>query len=132
MLSSRSKATRWFEEVWRPGGEATVLELMAEDVVGQMEGSVISGREAFLEERSKMLNSFQAFSIKAEDIVTEGDKVVVRWSVQARSFSPSPDKPGIDVEFLGMTWMEFKDGLIIKGWDSWNLGGLIQKLTSGE
>jgi hypothetical protein len=31
-----------------------------------------------------------------------------------------------------MTWLEFKDGGIARGWDSWNLGGLLQSLTGPE
>jgi hypothetical protein len=27
-----------------------------------------------------------------------------------------------------MTWLEFEDGRIISGWDSWNLGSLLQEL----
>ncbi|MEO8431043.1 MAG: hypothetical protein ABI592_05995 [Acidobacteriota bacterium] len=28
----------------------------------------------------------------------------------------------------GMTWLTFRDGRIVEGWDSWNLGRLLQSL----
>jgi hypothetical protein len=27
-----------------------------------------------------------------------------------------------------MTWMHFENGRIVEGWDSWNLGKLLQEL----
>jgi hypothetical protein len=32
------------------------------------------------------------------------------------------------VAFRGMTWLTFKNGLIVEGWDSWNLGRLLESL----
>lgn len=29
-----------------------------------------------------------------------------------------------------MTWFEYRDGQVVKGWDSWNLGGLIASLQA--
>ena len=34
------------------------------------------------------------------------------------------------VSFRGIAWLELRDGRIVRGWDSWNLGGLISSLTS--
>jgi hypothetical protein len=31
-----------------------------------------------------------------------------------------------------MTWHTFKNGVIVEGWDSWNLGGLLESLRQGE
>jgi hypothetical protein len=36
------------------------------------------------------------------------------------------------VSFRGMTWPEFKDGRSVRGWDSWNLGGLLQTLQAAS
>ena len=35
---------RWFRDVWRPGGEATVDELLASDATGVMEDRQVHGR----------------------------------------------------------------------------------------
>jgi hypothetical protein len=44
MNPNAEAARRWYDEVWRPGGESTVQELMAEDVVAYMEGADIRSR----------------------------------------------------------------------------------------
>jgi hypothetical protein len=30
-----------------------------------------------------------------------------------------------------MTWHRFRDGRLVEGWDSWNVGGLVQQLSVG-
>jgi len=37
---------------------------------------------------------------------------------------------GRQVQFRGMTWMTFKDGKIVEGWDAWNLGALLETCRS--
>ena len=53
MGTNAERTRRWYKEVWKPGGESTVLELMAENIVGFMEGADIHGRDQFLAERQK-------------------------------------------------------------------------------
>jgi steroid delta-isomerase-like uncharacterized protein len=131
MSSNAERALRWYKEVWVPGGEATVEELMAEDITGFMEGVELHNRDEFLAERRRLLQTFPDLAIVADDVIQDGSKVVVRWHVDAThagdglGFPPSNRR----VSFRGMTWLEFKDGRIVLGWDSWNLGGLLQALT---
>jgi hypothetical protein len=42
---------------------------------------------------------------------------------EAMFSEPTPIHP-----FRGMTWLTFKDGLIVEGWDLWNLGKLLESL----
>jgi predicted ester cyclase len=66
--------------------------------------------------------------------VADGDRAVVRWSAQAHhegellGIAPS----GREIRFRGMTWMVFRDGKIVEGWDSWNLGGLLNDCRSAS
>ena len=32
--------------------------------------------------------------------------------------------------FRGITWFEFTSGQIVRGWDCWNVGGVMQSLTA--
>jgi hypothetical protein len=45
MCTNAERSRRWYKEVWKPGGESTVLELMAENIVAFMEGVDIHGRD---------------------------------------------------------------------------------------
>jgi steroid delta-isomerase-like uncharacterized protein len=123
----RGLARRWFEEVWNSRLDATVRELLADGAVAHMEGGDFVGPEVFLETRAALLSAFPDIRVTVDDVVEDGDRAVVRWSAVAHhrgellGIRPS----GAEVRFRGMTWMVFRDGKIVEGWDSWNLGGLL-------
>jgi steroid delta-isomerase-like uncharacterized protein len=133
-MTNADRARRWFKEVWVGGGETTVNELMAEDIVGFMEGSDIHNRHEFHEERQRILQAFSDLSIVADDVIEQGSKVAVRWHVTARHTGNSFGFPAtnMSVSFRGITWMEFNEGRIVRGWDSWNLGHLLQTLQASS
>ena len=51
-------------------------------------------------------------------------------SVKATHRGPGLGMPPTNqaVTFRGTTWLEFRNGQIVRGWDSWNLGGVIMTL----
>jgi steroid delta-isomerase-like uncharacterized protein len=134
MSTNAERARRWYQEVWVPGGEATVHELMADRIAGCMEGVDVQTREQFLAERRRLLDAFPDLVIVADDVIAEGAKVAVRWHVNATHKGDSLGFAASNrrVSFRGMTWLEFDDGRVVRGWDNWNLGGLIQSLTSPQ
>ena len=123
----RDTARRWFDEVWNQRRDGTVRELLAKDAVAHMEGADIIGPDRFLESRAALLVAFPDIRVKVEDVVADGDRAVVRWSATAHhkgellGIKPS----GREIRFRGMTWMVFENGKVVEGWDSWNLGGLL-------
>ena len=127
-------ARRWFQEVWVAGGESVVDQLMATDSIGWMEGRTINGPTDFKDARRTLLHVFPDLSIKVEDLVEDGDKVAVRWTATAThrgeglGVAPTNRK----VSFRGITWLEFRAGRFVRGWDSWNLGGLIAELQAPD
>ena len=125
---------RWYKEVWKPGGESTVHELMAEDIIGYMEGVDVRSRSEFLAERRRLLGAFPDLEIVVDDCIEDGSKTVARWHVTATHTGDTLGFPATNrkVAFRGMTWLEFKDGRIVQGWDSWNLGGLLRSLGVPE
>lgn len=123
-------ARRWFQEVWVAGGERVVDELMARDVVGWMEGRTISGPADFKDARRLFLQVFPDLEMTVEDTIEDATKVAVRWRATG---THAGDGLGIAptqrrVSFRGITWLELRDGRIVRGWDSWNLGALMQEL----
>lgn len=130
MCEAAALARRWFTEVWSPGGETTVDALLAPAAVGWMEGREVNGPADFKDARQQLLDTFPDLALTVEDMLAEGEKVAVRWSVNATHRGRGLGIPPTHrtVEFRGITWLEFKDGRIVRGWDSWNLGGLITSL----
>jgi steroid delta-isomerase-like uncharacterized protein len=128
----RALARRWFEEVWTPGGEPTIDALLSADSIGHMEGAEVRGPAAFKVMRAQLLGAFPDLAVRVEAIAADGDDAIVRWSVSA---SHEGDDLGIPathqrVHFRGLTWLKFRDGRIVEGWDAWNQGALIQALSA--
>lgn len=123
---------RWFEEVWNDRREEAIDELMAPDAVGHMEGGDVAGPQGFREVRAVFLNALPDMHITVEDVLSEGDQAVVRWRVRAThtgdllGVPPSHRK----VDLRGMSWVTVRDGKLAEGWDTWNLGGLLDSLRS--
>jgi steroid delta-isomerase-like uncharacterized protein len=125
-------ARRWFQEVWNERKDATVTELLDPKIVGFMEGLDVRSPADFLKARAGLLDAFPDLTVTVDDVVSEGDNVVVRWSAsgthKGAGLGIPPSKRG--VSFRGMSWIVFSNGRIVKGWDSWNLGQLFAQLTA--
>jgi steroid delta-isomerase-like uncharacterized protein len=128
---NESLARRWFHDVWQPGGEATVLELLASECTGVMEDRIVHGPQDFLDARALLFGAFPDISIEVEDVVEQGHKVVVRWRGRGTHTGDALGFAATNkgVSFRGMSWIEFQDGKIVRGWDAWNLGALLQSLA---
>ena len=134
MSDNAAVARRWFQEVWVAGGERSVDLLMAPDAVGWMEGRAIKGPIDFKEARRTLLHVFPDLTMTVEDTIEEGAKVAVRWTATATHRGEGLGVPPTNrrVVFRGITWLELRDRRIVRGWDSWNLGGLIAELQSAS
>jgi len=127
-------ARKWFREVWLPGGEATVHELMHPDAVGHMEGAEVHGAAEFLPARAALLDAFPDLDVHVDDLLEQGDQVAVRWSVTATHGGGGLGVPASQqkVRFRGITWLRFVEGKVVEGWDAWNQGQLLTTLTSAQ
>jgi predicted ester cyclase len=123
---------RWFEEVWNQRRDATVRELLHLDSVGHLEGVVTRGVDDFFGVRAVLLNAFPDFHITIEDLIAQGDHVTIRWSVKATQHGALLDiqATSAPVVFRGLTWLTFKDGRIVEGWDAWNQERLLGELRT--
>jgi len=131
MAENEALMRRWFRDVWKAGGEKTVDELLAADCEGYVEGKeqIQTARE-FQEFRRQLLDAFPDLVVEVEDIIEQGDRVAIRWRCRGTHTGSGLGfaatlKP---VAFRGMTWVEIRGGQIVRGWDSWNQGALVQSL----
>jgi len=78
------------------------------------------------------LAAFPDFRVTTESIIAEGDKVAIRWTVNAThlgslmGIAPS----GRPVTFTGMTIYRFADGKIAENWWSYDALGMMQQITA--
>lgn len=132
--SNTALAKRWFEEVWNQRRDATVNELMAVECDGHMEGGDVRSPSEFLAARAALLSAFPDLKVKVEDTIAEGDRVAVRWSARGthRGGDLGFAASGQGADFRGISWIRFSDGKIVEGWDSWNLGRLLEDLRAAS
>lgn len=128
-------ALRWFEEVWNQRRTDTIDELLTDESVSYSESGPLRGKQQFKEQaHAVFLSAFPDLKITVEGAVADGDEVVVRWSVRATHLGDGLGfrATGRAVSFRGMTWIRYRDGKMIEGWDCWNQAGLIQSLREAD
>lgn len=125
-------ARRWFREAWLDNGEAVIDELMAPECTGLIEGRAITCADDFKAARRQLLEIFPDLAVAVEDVIEDGANVAVRWTAEGTHRGAGLGIPPTDrrVSFRGMTWIEVRNGRIVRGWDNWNVGGLIMKLSA--
>ncbi len=130
---NKAQSLRWFEQVWNQRNADTIFAMLGPDAVGHLEHGDLVGPEAFAQVHQAILAAFPDLHVTVEGAVAEGDDVVVHWSATATHrgefFGVAPT--GKQVRFRGMTWHRYREGRLVEGWDSWNLGGLVQDLRGG-
>ncbi|HEX4438957.1 MAG TPA: ester cyclase [Thermoanaerobaculia bacterium] len=124
-------AHRWFDEVWTQRRDATVVELLADPCEGHMEGGDVRGPRDFLAARAALLGAIPDLKVVVEGVIAQGDEVAIRWSASGthRGDALGPKASGRETLFRGISWMRFQNGRIVEGWDSWNLGRLLDELS---
>ena len=125
-------ARRWFEEVWNARNDAAIDELMAPESYGHVEGGDVRGPEDFRKMRDMFFSALPDIRLEIEDIVTEGDRAAVRWRAVGTHTGDGFGFPATkqSVNIRGTTWLVIRDGKLVEGWDTWNLGGLLESLRT--
>jgi predicted ester cyclase len=127
---------RWFEQVWNQKSEAAIDEMFSK--LGKSHGfpepdSVLIGPEGFKAVHRTFCGAFPDLHIDLEDIITEGDRVAVRWKVSMThlgdhfGFPATGKKETLD----GSSFLIVKDNQVMEGWNQMDLGALMQRLQAG-
>jgi predicted ester cyclase len=126
---------RWFEQVWNQKSEAAIEEMMHKQ--GKSHGfpdasSVLVGPEPFKAVHRNFVGAFPDVRVDIEDIITEGDRVAVRWRASMThhgdhlGFPATGKKDTLD----GSSFVIVKGNQIIEGWNQMDLQGLMQRLQA--
>jgi steroid delta-isomerase-like uncharacterized protein len=126
---NKGLARRYQEEVWGKGDLALIDELLAPDFIDH---SLPAGMDpGFAGAKRAVQGALDAFpdgQWTVEDLIAEGDKVVIRWKLQAthehefRGIAPV----GKPVTVAGITILRIADGKIAERWVNWDSMALRQ------
>jgi steroid delta-isomerase-like uncharacterized protein len=129
--ANKAAARRYEEEVWGKGNFEAERELVDRDLVDHnaMPGfpSGFEGHHRILVATKQALPDAR---LTVEEVVAEGDKVVVRWRTRATHSGDFMGLPatGKKVEFTGMDMMRFDNGRIREIWHNEDILGLLRQL----
>ena len=131
-LSPRQVASQWFQRIWVQHDESAIAELMAPEALGHLEGGkVCRGPDEFRDFFRSLTGVFPDLKIEILDIIEEGEKAVVRWSARGTHAGEGMGVPSNSVQsFSGITWFIVRDGRIVEGGDSWDMGGLLARMAA--
>lgn len=124
---------RYLERAWGNGDWATAEEVVDENAIFHdqvREGDFPPGREGIRVAMDRISTGIPDYAMEIDDIVVEGDMVVIRWSAtgtHAGDFNGFP-ATGRVATLYAISMVRMKDGRIIEGWQEADRLGLAQQL----
>src|ERR671920_1170047 len=135
MPAEENKAVvrREMEELFNQGGNLDVAdEIIAPDYVSyEPTSGEVRGIEGARQFAANYRQAFPDLENTVEDMVAEGDKVVVRFRArgthegETEAFGPPTDKR---MEITGITIKRLSEGKIVEAWTNFDALGMMQQL----
>jgi steroid delta-isomerase-like uncharacterized protein len=129
---NKALARQMIEEVFNRGNVSRADEFMAPDFVEREElpPGLPPGREGVKQLTAAMRNAFPDFKATIDDIVAEGDKVVLRqtWSGTHKGEFMGVPPTGKHVSFQVIDIIRFAGGKCVEHWGQMDRMGLMQQL----
>ena len=123
---------RSFEELWNKGNLSLADELFAPNYAHHDPSTPDVGRGPESEKKRANLyrTAFPDLRLMIEDIIAEGETVMVRWSCRG---THKGDLSGIaptgkQININGVSIARFTNGKMAEGWVNWDALGLMQQL----
>jgi len=120
-VSQEEVARRALEVACARADIATAQQLYSSEFVDHVNGEVFLGHEGIRHSVNLYQRLFRDFQIRVDDQVSEGDKVVSR-------FTMSGSRAGRRVSVTGIVISRFEDGKIVEDWSITDTSSLIRQL----
>lgn len=134
-IDIRDRARRWFTDMWAKQDRRLIEEWMHPEVSGVSAGVAITGRASWIAQVFEpFIAAFPDLQLDVLGIFVDGDEAMVRWRFRG---THNGDGLGVApcgraVTLPGMTWLRFRDGLIVEGQDCFDTSGLMLALQQGR
>lgn len=121
-MQNRQVVRRFYEEIWGQGNLSVADEIIAVDFVDHFFGQ--NGLDAFKQTVQLFQESFTDFETRYDDMIVEGDTVVVRFATTATYRGGAlgeilgiPDSAiGTRATLHGIDYARIQDGKYVEGW----------------
>jgi len=114
---------RWIEEVFNQGKMTAADELAAADYVHHDPvGLDVQGLQAFKQLVTNIRTAFSDFRISADDLIEEGDKVALRFTLRGTHKGEflGVGASNVPLEVTGAATLRFAQGRIAETWNHWD------------
>jgi steroid delta-isomerase-like uncharacterized protein len=129
--ANSSLVRRYYDEMWNTWNFALADELLTEDICfrGSL-GAEMKGRPAFCQYMLRVQSAFPDFHNEIEQLVTEGDQVVVRlkYTGTHRGEILGIQPSGKTIGYAGAAFFRVRDGRVAEGWVLGDLATLLGQL----
>jgi steroid delta-isomerase-like uncharacterized protein len=130
---NKALARRFVDEVYNKGNVDFIDEVVVPNWVehdpSSPEGmnSGVEGAKRFVE---MYRNAFPDLRVTAEDLIAEGDKVVMRWTARGTHQGELMGIPpsGNRVEVTGINIDRMEGGKVVESWSNYDTLGLMQQI----
>ena len=135
---NKTIARRWNEEIWSKGNLAAIDELLSSDFVFNYPSDRASpDREGYKRTVTELRGPYSDIQCNTEEVVAEGDKVVVRWTWSGTHTGEvwGATATGKKLTITGISILHIADGKIAEEWsemDNLGLMGQLGLLPSSE
>jgi steroid delta-isomerase-like uncharacterized protein len=129
---NKALARRFADDIMNPGNVDAVDEIYAPNYVSHdpTMPEDVRGVEGAKEFYNMYISAFPDTEITIEDQVSEGDKVVTRWTARGTHQGELMGVPpsGNRVEVAGVTISRIEGGKIVEDWDNYDALGMMQQI----
>jgi steroid delta-isomerase-like uncharacterized protein len=128
---NKARVRRLFEEVWNTGDLARADEFVADDYVSHNAiPGLPPGREGFQQIVDLYHRAFPDLQFTLEDLMAEGDKVVVRFTARGTHQGAVGGVPptGKQATWTGVHIYRFTDDKVVERWGEADFLGLLQQI----
>jgi steroid delta-isomerase-like uncharacterized protein len=122
---------RAWDEVYGQGRLDSIEEFVLDDVIAHEPDGDVRGVEEFKRYLATYLAAFPDTSVKVEDVIAEGDKVVSRYTVRGTHKGTTEEygpATGRQMVIEGITLYHFKGGKLAELWDRYDNLAVMQQL----
>jgi predicted SnoaL-like aldol condensation-catalyzing enzyme len=115
--ANKTLARRWHDEIYEQGILATADEILTADFVYRSPppDAFIVGPEAVKEDATGFREYFHDIVMTDDDVIAEGDRVVIRWTMTATA---QTETGGIPVNFTGVDIFRIENGKLAELWQN--------------
>ena len=127
---NKAVARRWLDEFWSTGNLALADEIFAPTYVRHDPDGPMTGPDAIRRYVATIRADLPDLHFVADDMVAEGDRVVMRWTASG-THTPTSRQ----ITFTGVDILRIRDGKIVESWPCFDRLAIGQQLgtipTSG-